>query len=136
MMNTIILWLIGFLLLLILVVLLARKKVESNLSIDAILVELRSVAGGLFLQTKLLAKLGREMPDDIVMRNRAEIICAEIQKLAMSNVKDNSKIVERLIAIEVLLAKNLRTLDGRQFEEKKEKRKVAQTGHPWKVEKR
>jgi uncharacterized protein YacL len=35
-----------------------------------------------------------------------------IQNLNMSNTKDNSKIIDRLIAIQILLSKGLRTIDG------------------------
>jgi len=126
MMNGILLWLIAFLLFLIFIVLLARKKVEFEPVSD-----IREIVFAFFDQViNHLTDIQSEI------RKETGAIGSEIQKVAMSNLQVNSKISEELNRIEVLLAKNLRALDGRHFEEKKEKRKVAQITHPWKVEKR
>lgn len=140
MMNTVLLYIIGFLLFLIFIVLLARKKVEFELPLDVHQEVFNFCSYALkemgIISHKLIDLEFTDFHTHELIDKQTKMVCSEIQKFAWPNLQENSKISEELNRIEILLAKNLRTLDGRHFEEKKEKRKVAQTTHPWKVEKR
>jgi hypothetical protein len=126
MLNTVILFLIAFLLFLIFIVLLGGKKVELKFPSDIREQVFKVCAGAINGIDSISCKLTNLHSDGIITQDKVSAISTlldirlielrdimedEIQKLAMSNLRGNSDIFKELTEIKTLLAKNLRDSD-------------------------